>query len=125
MIEIKIKYSDILMIEKACNYYGNLGRDVFENDHAFKFRMSLLDHLIHKRIKRLVDNPPLNQIGKKPKKKKLKLEYFEASFLSSIFDYYTKSNLSMEYEKNFTRNLLAMIDLEQKNTINQFSNNLT
>jgi len=121
MIQLKIKYTDLLMLEKACFYYSELEVDYFLDKHTYSYKQSVTKHLYNKKIKRLADNPPTVIIGKKTRDKTLNLEYFEATMLTEILDKYTHGT-NMIYEINFNRQLLLII--EDKQLSNTSQNNI-
>jgi len=118
MIQLKLKYQDLLMLEKACFYYSELDQHTFSDKHSYMYKQSVVKHLYKKKIKRLADNPPKNVLGKKPREKQLNLEYFEATMLTEVLDKYTYGNPDMAYEVSFNRTLLLMIQDKQVGSFN-------
>ncbi len=113
MFQLKIKYSDILMLEKACFYYSELDVELFSDKHSYMYKQSVAKHLYNKKIKRLADNVPNTTVGRKAREKTLNLEYFEATILTEVLEKYTYGNKDMAYEVNFNRQLLLMIQDKQ------------
>ena len=113
MLQLKLKYQDLLMLEKACFYYSELEEEYFSDKHSYMYKQSVVKHLYKKKIKRLADNPPKNILGKKTREKLLNLEYFEATMLTEVLDKYTYGNPDMAYEISFNRTLLLTIQDKQ------------
>lgn len=113
MLQLKLQYQDLLMLEKACFYYSELEEEQFTDKHSYMYKQSVVKHLYKKKVKRLADNPPKNVIGKKTREKILNLEYFEATMLTEVLDKYTYGNPDMAYEISFNRTLLLMIQDKQ------------
>ena len=118
MLQLKLQYQDLLMLEKACFYYSELDEESFADKHSYMYKQSVVKHLYKKRIKRLADNPPKNVIGKKTREKVLNLEYFEATMLTEVLDKYTYGNSDMAYEISFNRTLLLMVQDKQVGSYN-------
>jgi hypothetical protein len=118
MLQLKLKYQDLLMLEKACFYYSELGEDFFGDKHSFMYKQSVVKHLYTKKIKRIADNPPKNVIGKKTRDKTLNLEYFEATMLTEVLEKYTYGNNDMAYEIGFNQTLMLMIQDKQVGSYN-------
>ena len=118
MLQLKLQYQDLLMLEKACFYYSELDEESFTDKHSYMYKQSVVKYLYKKKIKRLADNPPKNVIGKKIRDKVLNLEYFEATMLTEILDKYTYGNADMAYEISFNRTLLLMIQDKQVGSYN-------
>lgn len=113
MIQLRIKYQDILILENACFYYSELDADTFSDKHSYMFKQSVVKHLYNKKIKRLADHPPKVVLGKKVRDKELNLEYFEATIITEIMTKYTFGNNEMAYEKNLTHLIQLMIEDKQ------------
>lgn len=118
MLQLKLQYQDLLMLEKACFYYSDLDEESFSDKHSYMYKQSVVKHLYKKKIKRLADNPPKNVIGRKIREKTLNLEYFEATMLTEVLERYTYGNTDMAYEVSFNRTLLLMIQDKQVGSYN-------
>jgi len=118
MLQLKLKYQDLLMLEKACFYYSELDEESFSDKHSYMYKQSVVKHLYKKKIKRLADNPPKNIVGKKTRDKILNLEYFEATMLTEVLEKYTYGNIDMAYEIGFNQTLMLMIQDRQVGSYN-------
>ena len=118
MLQLKLKYQDLLMLEKACFYYSELDEESFSDKHSYMYKQSVVKHLYKKKIKRLADNPPKNIVGKKTRDKMLNLEYFEATMLTEVLEKYTYGNIDMAYEIGFNQTLMLMIQDRQVGSYN-------
>ena len=118
MLQLKLEYQDLLMLEKACFYYSDMDEESFSDKHSYMYKQSVVKHLYKKKIKRLADNPPKKVIGKRTRDKLLNLEYFEATMLTEVLDIYTYGNSDMAYEISFNRTLLLMIQDKQVGSFN-------
>ena len=120
MIQLKIKYEDVLMLEKACFYYSDLDEEFFSDRHSYIYKQSLVRHIYSKKIKRLADNLPQVTPGKKVRGKIINLEYFEATMITEIMEKYTYGNSDMAYEVSFNRQLLLMVQDSQLANVRKY-----